>query len=209
MCALHKSRRIGEVVETSTVQFAVECDELDVVPELGSFVRVGGTGVDAIYGIVAYAETTAVDPGRRVVRRGSAQLQDRALYEANPELRFVLRSLFLAVAMAYEHSRNLMFLVPPFPPPLHYSVELVPEGDVGRLTDACAYFALLFDFTGPVPAEQLLAAHLYYVYRKRGQDWDWLERAAKEIARLSKRDYECSLRVLGTLEVVLQRELHR
>lgn len=125
MCALHKSRRIGEVVETSTVQFAVECDELDVVPELGSFVRVGGTGVDAIYGIVAYAETTAVDPGRRVVRRGSAQLQDRALYEANPELRFVLRSLFLAVAMAYEHSGNLMFLVPPFPPPLHYSVDAV------------------------------------------------------------------------------------
>ncbi len=209
MSALHKFQRIGEVVETSTVQFVVECDELDVVPELGSFVRVSGTGVTVIYGIVAYAETTAVDPGRRIVRRGSAQLQDHALYEANPELRFVLRSLFVAVAIGYEHSGQLIFLVPPFPPSLHYSVELVPEGEVSRLTEGCAYFPLLVDYSGRVPAEQLLAAHLYYVYRKRGHDWDWLERAAKEVARLSKRDYERSLRVLSALEVILQHELGR
>ena len=203
MCALPERARIGEVVETSTVQFVVECDELDSVPGLGSFVRVAGTGVDAIYGVVAYAETGTVDPGRRVVRRGSPALQDRALYEANPELRFVLRSLFVAVAVAFEQSGELVFLVPPYPPPLHYSVEVVDDATVLRLTQRLAYLPLLERFQGPVPAEQLLAAHLRYVYRTRGNDQSWLEAAARELARLLKRDYDRLSGVLTALEGAL------
>jgi hypothetical protein len=201
-------RRIGEVVETSTVQFVVECDELDRLPELGSFVRVGGTDVEAIYGIVAYAETTAVDPGRRVVRRGSGEIQDRALYEANPELRFVLRSLFVAVAIAHERSGRLFFLLPPCPPPLHYSVERVPAEEVWRLTDSCRYFSFLLAVRGEVPAEQFLAAHLSYVFRARGNDERWLEGAAQELARLLKRDYDRLRQVLEAVEPLIEPRPH-
>lgn len=206
MCASHERARIGEVVDTSTVRFVVECDELDRVPELGSFVCVAGSGIDVVYGVVAYAETGAVDPGRRVVRRGSPALQDRALYEANPELRFVLRSLFIAVAVAFEQSQELVFLVPPYPPPLHYSVEVVENATVLRLTDRLAYLPLLERFQGPVPTEQLLAAHLRYVYRTRGNDHGWLESAARELARLLKRDYDRLYSVLTALEGALRTE---
>jgi len=190
------------------VQFVVECDELDRLPELGSFVRVGGTDVEAIYGIVAYAETTAVDPGRRVVRRGSGEIQDRALYEANPELRFVLRSLFVAVAIAHERSDRLFFLLPPCPPPLHYSVELVPAEEVWRLTDSCRYFSFLLAVRGEVPAEQFLAAHLSYVFRARGNDERWLEGAAQELARLLKRDYDRLRQVLEAVEPLIETRPH-
>jgi hypothetical protein len=198
--------RIGEIVETSTVRFVVECDELDRLPELGSFVRVAGSDIDAVYGIVAFAETGTVDPGRRVVRRGSPTLQDRALYEANPELRLVLRSLFVAVAVAFERSDELVFLVPPYPPPLHYSVERADEATVLRLTARPLYLPLLERFEGPVPTEQLLAAHLRYVYRVRGNDRDWLETTARELARLLKRDYDRLTGVLTALEGALGAE---
>ncbi|MCS7050053.1 MAG: hypothetical protein NZL87_00390, partial [Thermomicrobium sp.] len=173
----------------------------------GSFVRVEGTGVDAVYGIVAFAETGTVDPGRRVVRRGSTDLRDRALYEANPELRFVLRSLFVAVAIAYEAAGRLVYLVPPYPPPLHYSVSPVQGDEIRRLTATHTYLAMLLDFVGPIPCEQLLAAHLLYVYRERRSDRDWLEQAAQEIARLTKRDHDRSRRILLTLETALGPEL--
>lgn len=195
--------RIGEVVETSTVQFVVECDELERVPELGSFVRVTGVGAETIYGIVAFAETSAIDPGRRVVRRGTAELQDRALYEANPELRWVLRSLFVAVAVAYERESRLSYLVPPFPPPLHYSVDLVSADEIPRLTASYAYFPLLLNWRGSIPPEHLLAAHLRYVHRQRGHDQAWLEAAARELARLLKRDYDRFAHVLSLLEATL------
>lgn len=206
MCASLEGMRIGEIVETSTVRFVVECDELDRLPELGSFVRVAGSDIDAVYGIVAFAETGTVDPGRRVVRRGSPTLQDRALYEANPELRLVLRSLFVAVAVAFERSDELVFLVPPYPPPLHYSVERADEATVLRLTARPLYLPLLERFEGPVPTEQLLAAHLRYVYRVRGNDRDWLETTARELARLLKRDYDRLTGVLTALEGALGAE---
>ncbi len=207
MCASPERRRIGEVVETSTVRFVVECDELDRVPELGSFVRVAGQGIDAVYGVVAYAETGTVDPGRRVIRRGSPALQDQALYEANPELRLVLRSLFVAVAVAFERGAQLVFLVPPFPPPLHYSVETVDRSTILRLTEKPAYFPMLERFEGPVPAEQLLAAHLRYVFHMRNDDRGWLEAAARELARRLKRDYDRLANVLAALEGALGAEL--
>jgi len=206
VCASLEGMRIGEIVETSTVRFVVECDELDRLPELGSFVRVAGSDIDAVYGIVAFAETGTVDPGRRVVRRGSPTLQDRALYEANPELRLVLRSLFVAVAVAFERSDELVFLVPPYPPPLHYSVERADEATVLRLTARPLYLPLLERFEGPVPTEQLLAAHLRYVYRVRGNDRDWLETTARELARLLKRDYDRLTGVLTALEGALGAE---
>ncbi|MCX7623366.1 MAG: hypothetical protein RMK01_02510 [Thermomicrobium sp.] len=207
MSASHEPVRIGEVVETSTVRFVVECDEIDGLPELGSFVRVAGVGVDAVYGVVAYAETGAIDPGRRVVRRGSPTLQDRALYEANPELRFVLRSIFVAVAVAFERTDDIVFLVPPYPPPLHYSVEAVGHSVVARLTARAAYLPLLVQYEGPVPPEQLIAAHLRYVYEARGRDREWLENAAREVARLLKRDYDRFSAVLNALEGALGNEL--
>lgn len=200
---MREARRIGEVVETSTVQFVVECDELNAVPELGSFVRVRGPGEDIVYAIVAYAETSAVDPGRRVVRRGSTELQDRALYEANPELNWVLRSLFWAVAVAHERAGECVYLVPPYPPPLHYSVELVERATVEQLTNSFAYFPTLLSYRGAVPTEQLLAMHLRYVCSQRpGNQQRWLEEAARELARLLKHDYDRLTQVLNAVATV-------
>ena len=62
------------------------------------------------------------------------------------------------------------------------------------------YLRLLLSASGEVPSEQFLAAHVRQAYRQRGQDREWLERAAREIAALLKYDYERLMTVLYAIE---------
>jgi len=57
-----------------------------------------------------------------------------------------------------------------------------------------------FGSCGEVPSEQLLAAHVREAHRQRGEDREWLERAAREIAALLKHDYERLMTVLCAIE---------
>jgi hypothetical protein len=192
--------RIGEIIETSTVGFVAECDELHRLPPLGSLVRVRGAHDEKLYAVVTYGETGSIDPGRRVVRRGSAELRDQAIYQQNPELRHVLRSIFTAAAIAYRREGRLWHLLPPLPPPLHYSVERVPITEVREVTDQTRYFAILAQYRGEVAADQLLAAHARHLYEMRGGDRDWLERAARELARIFKHEYDRLVPLLEALD---------
>uniref|UniRef100_A0A831T9T5 Helicase HerA barrel domain-containing protein n=1 Tax=Thermorudis peleae TaxID=1382356 RepID=A0A831T9T5_9BACT len=195
-----ESLRLGEVIETSTVGFVAECDELHCLPPLGSLVSVNGPEGDVIYAVVTYGETGSIDPGRRVVRRGSADLRDQAIYQQNPELRHVLRSVFSAAAIAYRRDDRLSYLLPPLPPPLHYSVERVPTTEAREVTDQPRYFPILAQYRGEIPADQLLAAHARHLYELRGHDRDWLERAARELARIFKHDYDRLVPLLEALD---------
>lgn len=193
-------QRIGEVIETSTLGFVAECDELHGLPPLGSLVRVHGALDDVIYGIVTFGQTASIEPGRRVVRRGSAHVRDDEIYRENPELQHVLRSVFSAAAIAYRRGGTLSYLLPPLPPPLHYSVETVPGDEARSVTDDPRYLVLLSQFRGEIAADQLLAAHVRYVYDMRGGDRSWLERAAREVARILKHDYDRLVPLLEALD---------
>ncbi len=200
MCDQSGAERVGEIIETSTVGFVAECDELHCLPPLGSLVRVRGAEGEVIYAVVTYGETGSIDPGRRVVRRGSADLRDQAIYQRNPELRHVLRSVFSAAAIAYRRGDRLSYLLPPLPPPLHFSVERVSLPEAQEVTDQPRYFAILAQYRGEIPADQLLAAHARYLYDVRQSDRDWLERAARELARIFKHDYDRLVPLLEALD---------
>ena len=192
--------RIGEIIATSSLGFVAECDELHCLPPLGSLVRVRGADGEVIFAVVTYGETGSIDPGRRVVRRGSSELRDHAVYQQNPELRHVLRSIFTAASIGYRRDRSLSHLLPPLPPPLHYSVERVSIAEVREVTDQPRYFAILAQHRGEVPADQLLAVHARYLYEMRGRDDDWLDRAGRELARLFKHEYDRLVRLLEALD---------
>jgi len=90
--------------------------------------------------------------------------------------------------------------LPSEPPPMHYSVYLCQSGEVVRFTEELYYLRLLLTGEGPVPREQLLVTHLREVYQARDNDEEWLSRAAREIARLLKRDYDRLMTVLLGIE---------
>ncbi|MBX6753347.1 hypothetical protein [Thermorudis peleae] len=193
-------QRWGEIVSTSTIGFISECEELHCIPPLGSLVLVHGVQGERIFAVVAYGETSSIDPGRRIIRRGRQGLSDAALYEQNPELKHILRSLFHAVAVGYEANGVIHHVLPSLPPPLHYSVEVATSDDVVQFTARPRYFSILAHYTGEVPTDQLLVAHIRYVFDARGRDRVWLEQAAREIARVFKQDYDRLLPLLESLD---------
>ncbi|WP_152412671.1 hypothetical protein [Nitrolancea hollandica] len=193
-------QRVGEVIETSTARIWVQSDELHVLPPLGSLVRVATKAGDPIFAVVSFGETGGIDAGRRSIRRGSAEVRDQEVYERHPELDRILRSTFEAVPVAYRQGRTIRHLLPPLPPPLHYSVAEVEPDDLHAVTDDPRYLSILAHYHGDIPAEQLIAAHVRVMFEARGRDAVWLEHAANEISRLFKRDYDQLLSILEAID---------
>lgn len=191
---------IGEIIETSTLHFVAESQELHRPPALGELVKVQTDGADYCYGVVTYGTTSSPDAGRRVVRRATGEVRDEAIYDQHPQLSRLLQTTFRAKLVGWcEHDRILQS-IPPTPPPLHHTVYSCP-GDIGRFVErGFYYFRLLLDDSGEVPAEHILAAHVRYAYEKQERNEVWLQRAAREIASLLKNDHERLMSVLYALD---------
>src|SRR3989304_1564937 len=96
------SQKIAEVIEASTAQFTAQCYELYGLPPLGSLVRTGD-----IYGIVAGAATTSLEPGRKPIARGKDEASEEAVYESSPQLAKLLRSEFTAAVVGFKDGDKL------------------------------------------------------------------------------------------------------
>ena len=191
--------RIGEIIQTTSTGFVAESYELHRPPPLGGLVKVEEEGCH-LYAVVSYGETGSIEPGRRPVRWSTEEVFDEAIYEEHPELRRTLRTEFTALSVGEVEGGEARQGLPPQPPPLHYSVHSCAPEEVRRFTEGLYYLRLLLTGEGPVPREQLLVTHLREVYKTRGNDEEWLSRAAREVARLLKRDYDRLMTVLLGIE---------
>lgn len=194
------SRRLGEVIETSTVRIWAECERLNDLPRLGSVVEVATADGGSVLAVVSYCETAGMDASRRAVRRGSDQIRDAEVYRRHPELARVLRSTFESLPVAFNTGGVFRCVVPPVPPPLHYSVEMAAPESLRRLTDDLGYLPMLSRHTGEVSAPQVIIAHLREAFEARGRDQHWLERAGAEIGRIYARDYDLLLPILKAID---------
>ncbi len=192
--------RIGEIIQTRSTGFVAESYQLHQPPALGSLVKVKVDDHREIYAVVSYGETGGIEPGRRAVRWSTDEVFDEAIYKEHPELRRTLRTEFTALPVGSVEGEEARQGLPSEPPPMHYSVYLCQSEEVHRFTEELYYLRLLLTGEGPVPKEQLLVTHLREVYRARGKDEEWLSRAAREIARLLKRDYDRLMTVLLGIE---------
>ena len=201
--------RIGEIIETGTTGFVAESldPKLNRPPALGSLVKVEVGEGACVYGVVSHGTTTGLDPGRRAVRRSTEQVHDEAIYHEHPELRHTLRTEFSVLLVGCVEGGAIRQHLPAQPPPLHYSVHQCTEEEVRAFSERLYYLRLLLSALPPSTggvrgalSEQLLAAHVREAYRQRGQDREWLERAAREIAALLKHDYERLMTVLYAIE---------
>lgn len=192
--------RIGEIIESTSTQFVAESLELGRPPALGSLVKVGIAEESDLYGVVCFSETASLDPGRRAIRRSNDEIQDQQVYRENPQLEHVLRTEFTSLSVGVTEGEVVFQGLSPRPASLHYSVSGCSPEETTRFTDDLYYFSLLLGGSVLVPAEQLLASHVRQAYQTRGTDEEWLRRAAQEIARLLKQDYDQLMRVLHAIE---------
>jgi hypothetical protein len=192
--------RIGEIIESASTRFVAESFELNRPPPLGSLVKVRlGEGLD-LYGVVCYGETGGLDPERRAVRRSSDEVYDEQIYRESPQLEHTLRTQFESLCVGVGEGDVIRQSLPAQPPPLHFSVHSCDAEETRLFTESLYYFRLLLGASGPVPAEQLLAANVRQVYRERGEDEEWLKRVAREVASLLKQDHDRLMTVLYAIE---------
>ena len=192
--------RIGEIVATSSNSLTAVSFTLHQPPALGCLVKVEVEEGHTVYAVVSFGTTTGLDPGRRVVRRSTADVHDAAIYAEHPQLEKTLHTEFQALLVGYGVPDGRMHQhLPPQPPPLHYSVCACEADEVARFSQRRAYFRLLLEVAGELPSEQLLAAHIRETYAARGKDEEWLDAAAREVAALLKGDYD---RLMGLLQAI-------
>lgn len=196
----HLPDRLGEIIETSTTRLWVESDRLNLLPPLGSVVVARNEAGQSIYCVVSFGETAGIDTTRRAIRRGSNSVRDQDVYREHPELRQILRTTFVALPVAYRDGASLRYGLPPLPPPLHYSMVEVSSIELDQLVARLGYLSTLSEIATDVPSDALIVAHVRWVYQVRGSDRDWLEQAARSVARLFKSDYERAVPILEGID---------
>jgi hypothetical protein len=179
---------IGEVVATSTTAFTAQVDRLDGAPPFGSFVKVR-RGADEVYAVVGAVRIGPLDPGARPVLRGRAGVRDEAIYAEHPDLVRLLRCEFEALVVAHTLAGRFRPYLPPFPPPLHYSVYLCTAEESRRLSEDLGYLRTVLNASG-LPVDEVVAANLRWAAEARGWDLAFLLRAGRELAALLPEEYD-------------------
>lgn len=194
--------RIGEIIETTSVSFVAESLELNRPPPLGSLVTVHLTSRPdtLVFAVVTHGQTVGLDPSRRAIRRSTEVIFDDAVYSNNPELDHVLRTEFSASLVGLSVDGVIRQHLPPQPPPLHYSVHSASPQQMDLFTASLSYFRLLLLTIGPVPCQQILAAHVREVHSRKGNDLAWLNAAGREIANLLRDDHEALMTTLYAID---------
>ena len=187
-------QKIAEVIEASTAQFTAQSYELYELPPLGSLVKTGD-----IYGIVAQAETTSLEPGRKPIARGKDETSEEAVYESSPQLVKLLRSEFTAAVVGHKDGANLRQYLPPQPARIHGFVYLCPPDAVREFSQSFGFLNILINTKLVIPNEELVAAALRQMSQTQDDPRAFLVAAGKELANLLSSDFIRLKNILGRL----------
>lgn len=187
------SQKIAEVIETSTAQYIAQCYELypsQEGPNLGSLVRTGD-----IYGIVAGAGTTSLEPGRRPIARGRDEATEEAVYESSPQLAKLLRSEITVVVAGHRNGAavpggsSIRQYLPPQPARIHGFVYLCQPDEVKEFGKSFGFLTMLLNADVDVPGEELVAATLRNLAPAQDDPRAFLVASGRELAALLSSDF--------------------
>jgi hypothetical protein len=186
--------KIAEVIEASTMQFSAQCYELYEIPPLGSLVKTGD-----IYGIVAGAATTGLEPGRKPIARGKEEASEAAVYEASPQLTRLLRSEFTALVVGYKEGEKVHQYLPPHPARIHSFVYLCQSDEVKEFGNSLSFLHILIN-VAPATTDELITTALRQMARSYEDPYPFLIAAGKELAILLSNQYDRLRVILGRLQ---------
>jgi len=191
---------VGEVVESSTPQFAVACYRLYESPAFGSLVKASLPDQGQwVYGVVYDVSTGSEPPGAQVTVRGRADLRDEAIYRAYPDLPEIMRTRFMALTVGFTEGRTIRQYLPPQPPPLHYAVYTCNADEVCAFTEQITYLCTILA-NQQIPADELAAAAIRQARTCRAGDPTFALRAGRQLALLLKEEYDRLRAILARIE---------
>ena len=104
------SRRIGEVVASSSASFTAQCYQLYAAPPLGSFVR---TDSSSVVGVVSEVATEPLDSTRPVLARGESAATEDEVFQNNPQISRLLVTRFDAIIIGHQSDGAWRRFLPP------------------------------------------------------------------------------------------------
>lgn len=191
--------RVGEVIEASTTGFVAQCYELYCMPPLGSLVKTGEQAA-VLYGVVYYAETTGLEPGRRPIARGKDEATEEGIYRTSPQLAKLLKSEFSALIMGYRQGEKVYQYLSPTPARIHSFVYQCPPEEVREFSKSLGFLNTLLNARLPIPACELIAACVRQSSRAHEDPHRFLVAAGKELAVLMNGRYADLKAVLGRIK---------
>jgi len=193
-----ENQRVGEVIEASTTEFVTQCYELYQLPPLGSLVKTRDQEVE-LYGIVYYAATTSLEPGRRPIARGKDEDSEEAIYRSNPQLLKLLRSEFSALVVGHRQDGKFYHYLPPKPARIHSFVYLCSPDEVKEFGQSFDFLNMLINAHLPVPIDELIAACLRQMSKVYEDRQAFLVAAGKELAILLSGEFNQLKAILGRI----------
>ncbi len=192
-------QRVGEVIEASTTDFVAQCYELYQLPPLGSLVKTRDLPVE-LYGIVYYAATTSIEPGRRPIARGKDEDSEEAIYRSNPQLLKLLRSEFSALVVGHKSDDKLYHYLPPQPARIHSFVYLCSPDEVKEFGKSFDFLNMLINTHLPISLDELVAACLRQMSQVYEDRHTFLVAAGKELAILLGGELNQFKAILGRIK---------
>jgi hypothetical protein len=194
-----EAARVGEVIEAGTTSFSAQCYELYEIPPLGSLVKTGNSA-NELYAVVANAETSSLEPGRRPIARGKDEKDEAAIYSSSPQLAKLLRSEFGAVVVGHREGEKLYQRLPPQPARIHSFVYQCTPQEVMDFGKSFGFLNILLNASLPLPTEELIGATLRQISRAHKDPRAFLVAAGKELAILLSGDLNRLNTILGRLK---------
>jgi hypothetical protein len=194
-----EAARVGEVIEAGTTSFSAQCYELYEIPPLGSLVKTGNSA-NELYAVVANAETSSLEPGRRPIARGKDEKDEAAIYSSSPQLAKLLRSEFGAVVVGHKDGDRLYQHLPPQPARIHSFVYQCTPQEVMDFGKSFGFLNILLNASLPLPTEELIGATLRQISRAHKDPRAFLVAAGKELAILLSGDLNRLNTILGRLK---------
>ncbi len=190
---------IGRVLRASAIGFAVGCrvNQLDA-PAFGALVKaIPIESKEVVYGLI-YNINIDDDP---LVRR-LALAENPRPETINDQRRNRLLPIEMSVlAVGYRLNGTLNQGLSPRPPLNLDPVEICwNQAEIIEFTDKLGYLRLLLSAGDlPVPVNQLIAAHILDMYRRRDNDLDWTLAAIQELIELLRTNYDLLIPTLEAL----------
>jgi hypothetical protein len=178
----------GEIVESRSTEIVAQSYDHREAPPFGSLLCSTMADGLTVYAVVYQVATAGIDPGARPVVRGHTGLRDEAIYDANPDLSHVLRTDISALLVGYHDGPVLRQVLPPVPPPLHWTVYEC-DAEVCRSFAADTTYLRSLVSAPQVPADELIAAHVRLMDSYADAGDAYLVRAGRELAELLRTDY--------------------
>jgi len=190
---------VGEVIEASTTEFVAQCYELYQSPPLGSLVKTTDLPVE-LYGIVYYATTASLEPGRRPIARGKDEASEEGIYRSSPQLLKLLRTEFSSIVVGYRENEKMYHYLPPKPARIHGFVYLCHPDEVREFSQSFDFLNILLNTHLPVSAEELVAASLRQISKVYEDHRVFLVAAGKELAILLGSEFNRLKAILGRVK---------